>query len=93
MKKTAVPMLILICLMALGVVCIRPVKAQYQGDITINADGSVTPSTAPIQQAGNVYTLTSNVNGSITVERNNMILDGNGYTVSGGSFIWTDCQM
>ena len=83
MKKTVVLTLILICLMALGVVCIRPVRAQYQGDITINADGSVTPSTAPIQQTGNIYTLTSNLNGSITVERSNIILDGSGHTIAG----------
>jgi parallel beta-helix repeat protein len=55
--------------------------AQYQGNITINADGSVSPSTAPIQQTGNNYTLTSDVDGRITVNRNNVILDGNGYTL------------
>ena len=87
MKKTAATTLILICLMTLGVVCIQSVKAQYQGNITINADGSVTPSTAPIQQSGNIYTLTSDVTGSITLNRNNTIFDGNGYTLlSGGAF-------
>lgn len=85
MKKTAVAALILVCLIALGVVCVRPVRAQYQGDITINADGSVSPSSAPIQQTGNTYVLTSNINGSITVQRNNTVLDGNGHTlISGG---------
>ncbi len=82
MKKTAVLALILVCLMASGVVCIRPVKAQYQGDITINADGSVIPSTAPIQQTGNIYTLTSDLDGALDVDRSNMILDGNGYSIS-----------
>jgi parallel beta-helix repeat protein len=86
MKKTAVLTLIFICLMALGMVCNRPVKAQYQGGITINADGSVTPSTAPVQQVGSIYTLTSDVTGSITVNGNNMVLDGNGHTIIyGGS--------
>ena len=82
MKKTVVLTLILICLMALGVVCIRPVRAQYQGDITINADGSVTPSTAPIQKVGNLYTLTSDVEGSITINGNNLVFNGNGHTVT-----------
>jgi parallel beta-helix repeat protein len=77
--------LILICLMASGTVCVRPIKAQSQGDITINADGSVNPSTAPVQQAGNTYTLTSDAHGSITVGRNNTVLDGNGYLVSGST--------
>lgn len=85
MKKTTLLALILICLIVLGVVCFRPVKAQYQGDITINADGSVTPSTAPIQRTGNLYVLTSNVDGSISVEGNNLILDGNGHALSSTS--------
>lgn len=83
MKKAAIVASILVLLMALSVVCVRPVKAQYQGSITINADGSITPSTAPIQQVGNIYTLTSNMSGSITVERNNTVVDGNGDTLKG----------
>lgn len=83
MKKTAVATLIVICLMALGVVSVQPVKAQYQGDITINADGSITPSTAPIQHAGNIYVLTSNVNGSISISRNNSVFDGQGCNLLG----------
>jgi len=69
--------------MALGIVCNRPVKAQYQGGITINADGSVTPSTAPIHQKGNVYTLTGNLNGSVIVEKDNIVFDGAGFTLQG----------
>jgi parallel beta-helix repeat protein len=83
MKKTIVLALILVCLMVLGLVCIRPVKAQTQNDITINSDGTVSPSTAPIQQKGNIYTLTSDTAGSITVFRNNTILDGNGHATDG----------
>jgi parallel beta-helix repeat protein len=84
MRKTAVVTLILIGLMTLGIVCIQPIKAEYQGDITINADGSISPSTATIQQTGNIYTLTSDVDGDITVEANNIVLDGKGYTLLGG---------
>jgi parallel beta-helix repeat protein len=83
MKKAVVLALILISLMALGMVCVRPVKAQTQNDITINSDGTVSPSTAPIQQTGNVYTLTSNMDGSIAVGRNNTVFDGNGHTLRG----------
>ncbi len=83
MKKAVAVTFVLICLLALGTACIRTVKAQNQGDITINSDGSVTPSTAPIQQTGSTYTLTNSVEGSISVYRNNTILDGNGHDVSG----------
>ena len=88
MKKTVVPALIIISLMALGAVSILPVKAQYQGDIIINADGSLTPSTAPIQRTSNIYALTSKVVGNIQVSRNNTVLDGNGYAV--GSLLLSD---
>jgi len=85
MKKTAVVTIILIGLIALCVVCIQPIKAEYQGSITINADGSISPSTAPIQQTSNIYSLTSDIVGSITVHTSNIILDGNGHTISGVS--------
>jgi parallel beta-helix repeat protein len=83
MRKAAVVTLILISLLTLGSVRIQPIIAEYQGDITINADGSISPSTAPIQQAGNTYTLTSDVSGYISIKRNNTVLYGNGYWVYG----------
>ena len=56
------------------------------GTIYINADGSVDPSGAPIRREGDTYTLTSNITGStngIVIERNNMTLDGAGYSLQG----------
>jgi nitrous oxidase accessory protein NosD len=46
------------------------------GTIYITADGSINPSTAPIQRAGDVYTFTGDINGTITI-------DGAGYTLQG----------
>ena len=83
MKKTAISTLILITLLTLGIVCVQPIKAQYKGNITINADGSINPSTAPILQTSLIYSSVSDVEGSITVHTSNVILDGNGHTVSG----------
>jgi parallel beta-helix repeat protein len=74
--------LIFLVLIVTGVFCFGPAKAQFQGDITINVDGSVTPSSAPILQSGSRYSLTSNINESIAVNRSNMVLDGSGYTIS-----------
>ena len=84
MSKNAKLALVLIFLVLIvtGVFCVGPSKAQFQGDITINVDGSVTPSSAPILQSGSRYSLTSNINESIAVNRSNMVLDGNGYTIS-----------
>ena len=50
----------------------------------INADGSITPSTAPISTVDNItYTLTGNINESIVIERSNIVVDGAGHTVQG----------
>ncbi|MGB8780898.1 MAG: NosD domain-containing protein [Candidatus Bathyarchaeia archaeon] len=55
--------------------------------IYINADGSISPSTAPIYTADNItYTLTGNITSAtngIEIERNNIVLNGAGYTVTG----------
>ena len=61
---------------------VQPVKAS--GTIYIRSDGSVDPPTANITTVDNVtYTFTSNINDSIVVERDDIIIDGNGYTVQG----------
>ena len=60
---------------------IQPVKAA--GGIIIRADGTIDPPTAPILRDGNVYTFTDNILDEIVVERSNIIVDGNGYTLHG----------
>jgi parallel beta-helix repeat protein len=72
---------------------VPPVKALYSVvEIDINADGSVTPSDAPIFNVGNsTYTLTDDVNttgppAAIRIMRSNIVFNGNGHTItnSGG---------
>lgn len=64
---------------------VQPAKAE-PGTIYIRGDGSIDPLTAPISNLGNVtYTFTGNINNSdgIVVQRNNIIVDGAGYTIQG----------
>jgi len=56
-------------------------RAKATVDIYIRADGSVDPPTAPITRVGNVYTFTGNIYGFIYVEKDNIIIDGAGFTV------------
>jgi parallel beta-helix repeat protein len=50
----------------------------------IRSDGSVDPSTAPIQRDGNVYTFTDDIVGyTVASERDNIVLDGGGYSLIG----------
>ncbi|MEM2912351.1 MAG: NosD domain-containing protein [Candidatus Bathyarchaeia archaeon] len=65
------------------VIAVLNIDVVEEDDIvTIRADGTVYPSNVPIQRVGNVYTLTSDVN-AIRVQKNDIILDGNGHRVSG----------
>jgi len=55
-----------------------------QPAFTIKWDGSVSPSTAPIQRDEDVYTFTDDIVGyTIVVERNNIVLDGGGFILKG----------
>ncbi len=57
--------------------------------IVIEADGSVTPSSAPITREGSKYTLTDDVfmpsstNEGIVIEADNIVLNGDGHKVQG----------
>jgi parallel beta-helix repeat protein len=56
------------------------------GAIRIRSDGVVDPPTAHIVTADNVtYAFTDNIDDSIVVERSNIVITGNGYTVQGGN--------
>jgi len=79
MNKIMVCLIVLFLLMGISAVPLR-VHGDYTGNITINSDGSVSPSDAPILSVDNItYTFTSNITGSLAVQRNNTIIDGNGF--------------
>jgi len=61
---------------------IQPVKAS--GTIYIRADGSIDPPTAPISTVDNItYTFAGDINNAIVIERDNIVVDGAGYTLQG----------
>jgi parallel beta-helix repeat protein len=67
-----------------------PVKAQaIFGTITINSDGSITPSGAPITTDGVTYTLTANIlsnSTGISINRDGTVLDGGGYLLNASEY-------
>jgi parallel beta-helix repeat protein len=71
---------------------VQPVRAS--GIIYIRADGSVDPPTAPIQRQGDLYTLTDNIgpcdSHGIIIQRDNIILDGAGFTVQGTEALYSE---
>jgi parallel beta-helix repeat protein len=51
--------------------------------VVIQADGRVSPSSAPIVQTGNTYTFKDNLYAALKIQKSNIILDGAGFTLSG----------
>ena len=81
MKKNSILLALLLVLFSTTVVAgfVRPAVAQ--GPIYIRADGSIEGTTAISTVDNTTYTFTNNINGWITVERSNIIIDGAGYTL------------
>jgi len=79
---------VLLCSVIIGVLFVNLVGANMIFippilHIYINSDGSIEPSTVPIQRVGNVYTFMSDLtNSTITVQRDNIVIDGRGFTIS-----------
>ena len=52
--------------------------------IYIKADGSIDPETAPISRFNNVmYNFEDNINDSIVIQRDNIVIDGANYRLQG----------
>ena len=81
-RKLVLAMSLALVLMGMLSVTFRVQKVE--ATIYIEANGSINPPTANITTADNVtYTFTGNVNDTIVVERDNIVVDGAGYTVKG----------
>lgn len=63
--------------------------AEASGTIYIRPDGSIDPLTVPIQRDGDLYTFIDNIAGSIVVQRDGIVIDGNGYTLQGTGAEWS----
>jgi parallel beta-helix repeat protein len=92
MKRTAIPLTLILALtLVAGALFANLTSANFFPNpgpdlprIYIRKDGSVEPATAPIEKAGSLYKLTDNVVlYTIEIQRDNIILDGAGYTIQG----------
>jgi parallel beta-helix repeat protein len=82
MKRTLTLILISPLIFSFYGILIQSVESQSFESIYIRADGSV-EGTDKIQRDGDVYTLISSINGSIVVERDNVVFNGAGYILQG----------
>ena len=79
-KRFVAEIIIFVLFLSLAIVNI-PAKAETTTATVINPDGLVT-GTNNIQQVGSIYTLTGNINIQIEVERDNIVIDGAGFTLT-----------
>jgi parallel beta-helix repeat protein len=93
-RKTAVTSVMVLLLVAVNFMAaasiVQPVKSITEhypswARIAIMPDGTaqnfIDDSAVPIVQNGNVYTLTGDLNGSLDIEANNVIVDGAGHKI------------
>ena len=96
MKSGKVLFLVLLTMVSLCVVNTYPVRSQEIGIIYIQSDGSVVTSTGtevPIEKDGNIYTFTDNIESYyIVIQRDNIIVDGAGYNLSGEGEVGIDLE-
>jgi len=87
-RRTVSALFFMLILMGTFTLAFNIGLVSAQGEtVYINADGSVSPSSAPIATLDNVnYSLTGNVADTfIVIERNNITFCGGGYTVQGSA--------
>jgi parallel beta-helix repeat protein len=90
MNKNVVKRFICLCLLAFSLlstlilVNVNPVLGL--SSVHIWPDGLVEPSNAPIQRNGDVYTFTDNLNAAMTVEKSNIIIDGNNHLLQSDEY-------
>lgn len=76
------------CLFLTLLLCILPfvtfVQAQssFSGNVIVRSDGSIDPSSAPIQKSGETYTFLDSFTGNITIQKDNIVLDGAGFEIN-----------
>jgi parallel beta-helix repeat protein len=85
MKRESVFLMVLLIILVVSSSTALEVQGvEASGTVYIRADGSIDPPDAPISTLDNVtYTFTGNVYDLIVVERDSIVVDGQGYTVQG----------
>jgi parallel beta-helix repeat protein len=90
--KVVSGMMLTLLLIGMSTLAFNVERVKASTTIYIRADGSIDPPTAPIYTADNVtYTFTGDINDSIVVERDNIVIDGQGHILQdSGSVVGID---
>jgi parallel beta-helix repeat protein len=95
MKRKTLALMFILLLLFIATTGAQPItradpyllpKPPQLPPVYIKGDGSVTPTTLPIQKVGDTYTFTGNIfNLTLVVQRSNIIIDGAGHTLQGNA--------
>lgn len=83
-----VSLITIIAFLLVSIWVARAEPAVESGPITIRADGSIDPPTAPIQREGSYYALTADILSDadgIMIEASNIVFDGAGHLIQGNN--------
>jgi hypothetical protein len=83
LKKILLLVIVSTLLLLLPILLVHSTISETILSIHIKPDGSVDPANVPIQRNRDVYTLTDDIFATIVVERDDVIIDGSGYTLKG----------
>ena len=83
MNKTVAATILTVVLSSMLTSAFSIELSEAEETICIRSDGTIDPSTAPIQRDREIYTFTDNIFGEIFVEKDNIVVDGAGYTLQG----------
>jgi parallel beta-helix repeat protein len=77
-------LLVTLCLSLMVLPLPKFASAQVTGQNYIRIEGAV-EGTNNIQRSGSIYTFVGNVSGQLVVEKDNIVIDGAGFTLQGGN--------
>lgn len=83
-RKATTGILLLMLLTGAMAMALGAQTVEASETIYIRASGAIEPLTAPILRANDTYNLTGSINAPIVIERSNILINGQGYTVQVG---------
>lgn len=83
MNKTVAATMLAVVLSSMLTLAFSTELSEAEEKIYIRSDGTIDPPTAPIQRNREIYTFTNNISEPIILQKNNTVVDGNGYALEG----------
>jgi parallel beta-helix repeat protein len=84
--------ILIIIILFTSYLALESIQVDAQVSYYIHEDGSITPSDDSFYVQGNTLTITENVEGAVYVLKNDLVIDGSGFTLSEGELYLNDIE-